>query len=342
VLEGPPLNISTTLTVYSLLATTTCARNNNSILSVSDLGRPSQNDIDVNGLDMALHWLLNYTAEGLPAISSIPYLFWEAPGGLGYHDWSIVAYQSLKSLIAFPIWEFSRNNFGDPRLEPLPDEFKISASLCRPYYKIIIDSRLFVAYLVLQSTVLMFCWVVIAWRLISRFDIAELSSYPMVDFAVKLVEKGISGQHGSIWDLRNEILWNAESKMVLKTLKDVKVVRRTESESISLRDVSLTQVDGVARPLGADGEGTMAVEAGDSVDLTFVEGGDGGLQGAVGHNGGEGVEEGEEGEEGRGGGEGGEGGEGEEGEGVEGGEGGEGGEGSEGVEVGSKQIARNP
>jgi hypothetical protein len=209
------LNISTTLTVYSLLATTTCAQNNNSILSVSDLRRPTQNDIDLDGLDIALHWLLNYTAQGLPAVSSISYLFWEAPSKLGYHDWSIVAYQSLKSLVAFPIWEFSRNNFGDPRLEPLPDEFKISASLCRPYYKLILNPWLFAAYLVLQSAVIMCCCVVIVWRLVCRIVIAELSSYPLVDFAAKLVEKVISGEHCSIWESRKDILWNAESAKVL-------------------------------------------------------------------------------------------------------------------------------
>lgn len=67
VLKGEDFNISTTIAVYSLLATTTCANSNSSILSVSDLGIPTQNDVDINGLDKALNWLLNYTALGLPA-----------------------------------------------------------------------------------------------------------------------------------------------------------------------------------------------------------------------------------------------------------------------------------
>jgi hypothetical protein len=335
VLGGTPLNISTTLTVYSLLATTTCAQNNNSILSVSDLGKPTQNDIDLNGLDIALHWLLNYTAQGLPAISSISYLFWEAPSELAYHDWSIVAYQSLKSIIAFPIWEFSRNNFGDPRLEPLPDEFKISASLCRPYYKILLDSRLFVAYLVLQSTVIMCCWAVIVWRLVCRIVIAELSSYPLVDFAAKLVEKVISREHRLIWDFRKDILWNAKSTKVLKTLKNVEVIRRIKSEGIVFVEASLPQIGEVVGPLNEDGEGTgEEIEANHIVDLPVTESGDSGARGAVSGNvaerngGHEGSGEGEGGEEGEVGGED-EGGE-EEDEGMEEGEGGEEDEGGEG------------
>lgn len=228
-----------------------------------------------------MQWLLNYTAEGLPAISSIPYLFWNAQGGVTYHDWSIVAYQSLKSLIAFPIWEFSRNNFGDPRLEPLPEEFNISASLCRPYYKIILDSRAFVAYLVLESVVLMFCWAVIVWRLLGRVVIGKLSSFPMVDFAAKLVEKGISGEHHSICDLGNGVLWDAGNRLVLRTLKDVKVIRRTQSEEISLREVSLSEANGVARPPGVAGEGTVVIEAGDRADLASADDSGDGLQGAV-------------------------------------------------------------
>jgi hypothetical protein len=232
--SGVPLNISTTLTLYSLRASTICARSNNSILSISDIGKPTQDDIDIHGLNLALNWLLNYTAEGLPAISSILYLFSNAQPGLGLHDWSIVAYQSLKSLVAFPIWEFSVNNFGDPFKETLPSNFSTSASLCKPYDKIALDPRAFIAYLVLQSTVLLFFCAVIILRLVYKSVIPELSAYPLVDFTAKLAEKTILEEHHPIWDLKKANLMDAESKEVVETLKDVQVIRRNKSEGHSL------------------------------------------------------------------------------------------------------------
>lgn len=231
--SGLPLNVSTTLALYSLRASTICARSNNSILSVTDIGKPTQNEIDIHGLNLALNWLLNYTAEGLPAISSIPYLFWNAQPGLGFHDWSIVAYQSLKSLVAFPIWEFSVNNFGDPFNQTLPPDFSTSASLCQRYDKIILDPGAFIAYLVLQSTVLASFCAVIILRLVYKSVIPELSSYPLVDFTAKLVEND-GREHRPIWDLKKENLRNAKSKEVVETLKDVQVIRRSKSDGPSL------------------------------------------------------------------------------------------------------------
>lgn len=192
-------------------------------------------------------------------------------GGVDYHDWSVDAYQSLKSLIAFPIWEFGRNNYGDPRLEPLPDEFVISASVCRPYYKIILDYRLFIAYLFLQSTVLTFCWAVIIWRQVSKFQAAELSLYPVVDCGTKLVEKNIRGEQTSIWDHRTQDLYNAESGKVLKTLKDVQVVRRRMSKEKALRDMDRAQI---ARVPSTAAKATALAETSDAPGET-VSAGDG-------------------------------------------------------------------
>src|SRR5207248_3114316 len=106
-------------------------------------------------------------------------------------------------------------------------------------------------------------------------------SYPLVDFAAKLVEKVISGEHRSIWDFREDILWNAKSAKVLKTLKNVEVIRPIESEMVEASHPQFGEVVGL---LNEDGEGTGEVEANHIVDLSVTESGDSEAQGAVSEN----------------------------------------------------------
>lgn len=225
-----PLNITTTFTLYSLSASTACSRSNNSILSIADLGKPTLHEIDIDGLNLALNWLLNYTAQGLPAMSSLAYMFSNAASKDNYHDWSVATYQSLKSILAFPIWVFSVNNFGDRSEEPLPPEFHTSASLSKPLDKIVLNPAAFIAYIVLQATVIMVFWAVIIWHLVCKSVTPKLSSYPLVDFAAKLVCEHVLGERRSMSTLQQELPVDAESKEVITSLQEVRVLRRIESE----------------------------------------------------------------------------------------------------------------
>jgi hypothetical protein len=252
--SGTSLNISTTLTVYTRQATSTCYQSNNTILSVTDLRQPVLNEIDIDGLNIALNWLLNYTAAGLPAVSSIVYLFWNAPPGLGVHDWSVDAYQSLKSLLAFPIWEFSANNYGDPFEEDLPPEFHTSASVCEPYDRIVINSGMFIAYLILQSIVLAFFWGVIIWRWIGHYTVPELSSYPLIDFAAKLINKDILSKHIQLLDTEVEKLVPAGNKQIVEILNDLEVTCREDNRRTG------TELRGLGNDIGANSEGGNAVD----------------------------------------------------------------------------------
>jgi hypothetical protein len=229
-MRDPP-RINTTFSLYSLTASTACIRTNNSIISVTDTGEPILEQIDIYGLDLALNWLLNYTAQGIPAMSSLVFMFWHGDHHpAARHDWSTATYLSLKSILAYSIWMFSVNNVGDP-LKPtrlLPSEFETSTSLCRPLEKIVVDPGAFVAYVVLQSTVILFFWLVAIWRWNHKYPIQNLSCYPLVDFAAKFVRKEVLPESDRMWQAGKHFLRDAGSKEVIDGLRETRLIRQAE------------------------------------------------------------------------------------------------------------------
>lgn len=133
-------NLTTTFGVYRRQASMAVARSNFSILSLIDIGPPSQNTaIDLPAFRSALEWLLDYNASGIPAPSSIAETFWDAQEQLTNEHWSGVPYQTMQSILAFPLWQFNENNFGNIELKSqtivssLPPEFYTKASIVAPY-----------------------------------------------------------------------------------------------------------------------------------------------------------------------------------------------------------------
>lgn len=124
-------------------------------------------------------------------------MFWNKSPGQSEYDWGIDAYQTLKSTLAFVLWEFSANNFGDPQLSApnspypngevtfLPAEFHTSASACKPFTHIAVDRRMFGLYIALQSLPIIFCWMVLLWRIWNGFSKGQISSFPLIDFFFK-------------------------------------------------------------------------------------------------------------------------------------------------------------
>ena len=170
---GPVPNVTTTMTVYNRQASTVCVASNNSILSVYGLGDP-QLDLAVNltALHRAVGWLLNYTASGLPAESSINFWFWFDPSRTYSAIWEANAYTTLQSLLAFIFWEFCTNNNGNPAVvaeenggQPdLPAVFQTTASISVPYTRFVLSRGAFITYLILQSSALALCWSVIVCK----------------------------------------------------------------------------------------------------------------------------------------------------------------------------------
>jgi hypothetical protein len=228
-LDRPRLNITTTMSTFSRRASTISARSDNSIIAISNLSPaiPSPLD-DTQALHAAMGWLLNYTAASLPPRSSLAYFFWSSQG-MSKHDWSVDAYKTLNSLLAFTSWFFTENNYGNPQFDPakqtdqgipfLSHEFYTTASTAKQYTKFTIDTRMFVVYIVLQVIPLLFCWAVLIWRMVRGSPQIDTSSFPLLDFYYK----------AKLEDNENidcQDLLKADNSIFLKTLKNVNVVQR--------------------------------------------------------------------------------------------------------------------
>ncbi|KAJ5746569.1 hypothetical protein N7520_011751 [Penicillium odoratum] len=194
--SGSTSNVTTAFSISSYTASSINSVSNNTILSAFDLA--SQNtmySIDARALSLAVGWLLNYTAANLPVESSLDFQFWET-GSDEYLDiWEINAYTMLKSIIGFILWEFNANNNGNPAVSntesndqtpDLPAEFHTTASICLPFARFILDRTYFVAYIVLQSTALAFCWAMVLCGFVIHRQIPATTTFPVVDFGAKL------------------------------------------------------------------------------------------------------------------------------------------------------------
>jgi hypothetical protein len=140
----------------------------------------------------------------------------------------------LQSILAFPLWEFNPNNFGNTELathemiQTLPPEFYTKASIVAPYTKIIINRNMFIAFLVLESSVLAFVWIVLLWLWTGRRSLPKISSYPLIDFALKTSNAASFEPLSQIDTFSKDMLY-ADDRDILLALKDVKVSLRAGS-----------------------------------------------------------------------------------------------------------------
>ena len=214
--EGPSLNISATLSIYSRKASTISARSNFSILAINELGPPTQvTDTDIGALREALHWLLDYNTAGIPPQSAFMTIFWNNRIQLANTQWTrdlIVAFQSM---IVVPMWWFTVSNYGNSEVRPspttllpnLPPEFTTTASLAQPHSKISINASMFYTYVGLELVALLISWIVIIVVLLRNKAGPIMSGYPLVDFASKTalgnVPPEADGIENSLKDLTN-------------------------------------------------------------------------------------------------------------------------------------------
>lgn len=194
--SGSTPNVTTAFSISSYTASSINSAKNNSILSVFDLvTQEAISPIDVQALGLAVGWLLNYTSADLPVETSPDFQFWDTGSDAYQAVWETNAYTTLKSILGFVFWEFTANNNGNPvvsNTEPngqtpvLPAEFYTTASICMPFARLVIDRAAFIAYIVLQSVALIFCWVVVLWGVVIHRQLPATTSFPVVDFGAKL------------------------------------------------------------------------------------------------------------------------------------------------------------
>jgi hypothetical protein len=166
-------------------------------------------------------------------MSSLAFWFWFGPSEVYNDIWRENAGLSLKSVLAFIIWEFSVNNNANPdiavetkgQMPVLPDEFRRTASVSRAYVKFVLNWWAFITYVVLESVALAFCWGVILWCWTRRqCGTVKVSSYPLVDFAGKLGVSRDGGGEDVSTVLRGMVEVGDDDRCIRWSLRNVRVV----------------------------------------------------------------------------------------------------------------------
>ena len=229
-------NITTSFSMHARTATLTLAQSNLSIVSVSDLSPPTPFLLPTSDLEayrMGIAFLLNFTAAGIPPPSSIAESFWSAGDTVLQTSGQLM--HSFQSILAFPVWMFNANNYGnldiwDHDTGSLPSSFRTRASIVTPYSKIKFDGVMVVVYTVLQGATLLVLWGLLAWAcwsyvrgmgLYSAGDASELaiSSYLLFDIAFKsMVKVGMEGKE----------IWRAEDADVERLMGSEKIYVKME------------------------------------------------------------------------------------------------------------------
>ncbi|KAK4445479.1 hypothetical protein QBC34DRAFT_472396 [Podospora aff. communis PSN243] len=141
----------------------------------------------------ALSWLLDYSAANIPAPSSILEIFWDNQDNLSDPYTEGILLQNFRSILAFPIWLFNANNYGNPELNGkvlnpgLPPEFYTEAAVVSPLVKLHFDGTLLKVFIVLEGIVLLTLWagILLLFAPWSSGAGLVMSSFPAMDFFFK-------------------------------------------------------------------------------------------------------------------------------------------------------------
>ena len=96
--------MTATLSIYKRQATTINTRSNWTILEVAEISPPTQvTGTDISALRMAIHWLLDYDAAGIPPTSAFMGVFWNSRIQLTAADWTKDLTRSFQSMFVVPM-----------------------------------------------------------------------------------------------------------------------------------------------------------------------------------------------------------------------------------------------
>lgn len=204
---------------------------NGTILEVLNLvAKIEKHPIDHEALDEAMGWLLNYTAVGLPAISSVAFSIAYHPTETFSVEWERSSYKTLRSMIGFILWYFTENNNGNMQLEldqmngkdpVVAAEFHVRASLCQAFTRFVISRTSFVIYVVLHTAVLSFCWCIVFWGIAIRSRLPRITAFAAVDLGAKLRRVGDADG----WPLEHVAMTDDEQRILL-ALKEERATSR--------------------------------------------------------------------------------------------------------------------
>lgn len=224
-------NLTTTVSFYERQADVLVSRMNSSILLVSDLSTPSLvpvREADLYKYRRALKWLLDYSQATIPAPSSIVESFYTGRDLLATQHMSYgYLAQQFHSILAFPVWFFNVNNYGNIDLPSgntstatyLPPKFHIEAHVVAPFHMIKLSLPMIILFASTQGLVLVFAWVMLIWAAAVSPSLPCVSSFPLFDFAFKTDTK-MDGNSGP------DEVWEADDSKIEQMLKQARVRRR--------------------------------------------------------------------------------------------------------------------
>jgi hypothetical protein len=228
-------NLTTTVHFYRRQTNLLVSKDNYTITSAADFSPaiPAPIADDVEAYRDVLHWLLDYSAANIPPPSSILENFWTAREQLQNPTTDVFFLQAFQGILAFPVWLFNANNYGndalaektmvDPASGLLAPEFYTRASLVRPYLKLKFDPTVLVVFGACQLVVLMFSAVVLAWAAHRAAALPSVSSFPVFDCYFK--PEVVRGKE--FVDPHRVDVWRAGDSEILELMKNTTVRRKT-------------------------------------------------------------------------------------------------------------------
>lgn len=180
-------------------------------------------ELDMDGFRQALNWMLDFDKAGIPSVSSIVEIFWSSQEQLSDTYWEPEVMATFQSILAYPIWFFNWNNFGNVNLSArvmntdLPREFYTIATITRPYTTIELSRPFVTAFLVLQCIVLLFVVASLAWLCIWTKAFPKLTSFPIINFLLK-AKHNIDTRNIKFWEKENNDLYFAGDRELFRHL----------------------------------------------------------------------------------------------------------------------------
>jgi hypothetical protein len=226
--EYPTPNLTTILSFHSLQGDIVASRSNSSIIVVSDLTEPQKipftSSDDLPQYREALRWLLDYSAANIPAPSSIVESFWTGQKQLEdeHVSYGYLA-QHFHSILAFPLWFFNANNFGNKELQndeiisTLPPEFYTKAYVVAPHAMFRLSLSMVILFAVTQGLVVAFAWGMLLWATVVSASLPRISSYPLFDVTFKT---------GTEINAGPDELWDADDAQIERMCRGSRVNRK--------------------------------------------------------------------------------------------------------------------
>ena len=224
----PAPNLTSTITFHRRHANLLVSQANYTITSASASG--DSDPVAAPVADLAaykevLRWLLDYSAANIPAPSSIVENFWTASAQLQNPTTDAFFLQNFRSILAFPVWLFNANNYGNDALtekamaSDLPPEFYMQASLVRPFLMLRFDPAILAAFVACQGVVILFSAGVLIWAMCHAKTLPIVSSFPVFDSYFK-PEVRVKEP------MDNLDLWRAGDSEILQLMRGATVARK--------------------------------------------------------------------------------------------------------------------